>query len=213
MTDDDLTPIGPEGRSGRVATKGQRNNLEENATVPKRQNALFTHAQRKFLWRSPPPNSAARESELRGEIEHRLVETFRDFMLLSLFPDDKRTDAFDTLGRAQLKDSLASLVRFVYLGTDRDQEFLESTVERAVWGAELAETTPIGPYHGGVKNVDVEINVDRYEDPEEIYQRYERDPDDLTPGEIGILVRVGKIEPEDLEQLALDPEEKVPDFV
>lgn len=184
------------------------NTLEDEFERPR---GIFTQVDRQFLSGFKEYEYKQSESNRRQGIRERIVESFRDFRLLAWVAEKERSRIFDELAPGTLHDSFVSLLAFVYRGIDRDSEALEQMVQSAIFRVE-SEYHDRDGYEGGVADVSVDIDIDHGYDASEIYERFEQgQADKLTPAEIGVLVRAGKLGEEDISQLALESIDGGPD--
>lgn len=172
-----------------------------------RPRGILTDTDRQFLWGLIEYDSAPTRSERRSTIRERFVNGIRDLSYLTHLEDKQRETLFSELEEETepggIRGLTATFLEFLYTEFDGDTEFLEETVAHGVSNAEgrLAEDST----HYGGTQVDVEIdvsrghNVDRLEEQLRSGQHHT-----LTPAEIGVLVREGRVEPDDLEELQPD---------
>ena len=112
----------------------------------------------------------------------------------------------DLHGKQNLNDSLGAAIAFMYRGLDRDEARLERIVEEGVYAADNMDKS--GRWAGDTESVDVTIDIERNPDLDAIYDRFRHgNTTQLTPTEIGILVRAGKIEPDKLDELKAEKPE------
>jgi hypothetical protein len=112
----------------------------------------------------------------------------------------------NTRVRLDISTAVGQLKRVSGMGEyhDEDMRKLSKLLERAILGAINRDLEKIR-YGGGVLNVDVTIDVKQDYDSEEIYERFkETGGSDLTPAEVGVLVRDGKIGTEEMEALRVE---------
>ena len=139
---------------------------------------------------------ANRKQTIRERIEHSLY----DFTLLWLvLPPRERERVITEMDDTDANASMEALITFVYLSLDQDVAELESRIERGVLAG--ASYDPDSKEDGQVTNVDVSIDIDHQPRVDELKTKLQEQADGLTPEEIGILARVGELEPEDLEAL------------
>jgi hypothetical protein len=182
-----------------------------------RGNAFLTKAQREYLLGEKEYANPTTATATRRKIRNRVKSGLVDLYYLRLIPDTERERIFhgddsvpeidgieEIAGAGDLRESLVSLIQFVYLGTDSDIEWLEESIKLGVESAEERKHNNGKPDHRPSNNVagaDVEIDVTRY-DVDEIEQRFRGDkPHSLSATEVGVLVRQGRVDPEDLHTL------------
>lgn len=145
-----------------------------------------------------------RQSELnrQQDIRERVVDSLQDFILLeTLLSEKQRHKIFDEeIENDILNTSIKSFVSFVYSGLNKDTTRLENIIESGVFAASKTHTDR--RLQGEVTNVDVSIDIYRTPDIDELYEKLQQgDIDSLTDSDIGMLVRSGKLDSQDLEKL------------
>jgi hypothetical protein len=128
-----------------------------------------------------------------------------DLFYLSMIEPKQREKIFEELQErgepGDLRESVASLIRFLYLGLDADREWFEETLVHGISNAEIDRRDGTETYYGGA-SVNVDIDVNRAYDVDEIEERFRSgNAYSLTPTEIGVLVDTGRLGAEDLEML------------
>jgi len=168
------------------------------------QRGMLTDTDRRFLWGLKEYPHESTVSDRRTSIRSRVEAGLRDLSYLSMLSERSResvfTDLEDHTPPGQLRDAVASLVEFLYIGLDGDQEWFEEAIAHGISNAEseLRE----GDFYAGAgvdAGVDVEIDVTRGYDVDEIEKRFRAGRGHtLTPTEVGVLVVSGCVTPEDL---------------
>ena len=103
------------------------------------------------------------------------------------------------LGTEATDAALTSMVAFAYLGIAGDGPRLERCLEHGIlYGANVGQ---FSQSTGQATDVDVSISVEYDPDIETLSQRFEAGAD-LTNAEVGALVRAGRIDGDDLDELA-----------
>jgi hypothetical protein len=110
-------------------------------------------------------------------------------------------------GRAEVRASVAALVEFLYIGLDGDVEWFEETVAHGIHNAEGELQDDEKTFYAGSglgPRVDVDIEVTRGYDVDEIEARLRSvgGAGLLTPAEVGVLVREGRVDEEDIWDLS-----------
>lgn len=150
------------------------------------------------------------QSELnrRQAIRDRTINALKDFHLLWLLLGETEWEkVFEDFETEELNDIFAAMMSFMYLGIDQDTDRTEEILEHGLYLG--ANYSTAGRWSGRANEVDVSIDIKYDPNIEALYERVTAgEGDQLTPGEIGALVRSGKLEPEDLEQL----EDSGPEF-
>lgn len=143
------------------------------------------------------------QSELnrRQEIRSRTINALKDFHLLWLLLGETEWEkVFEDFETEELNDIFAAMVSFMYLGIGQDTDRMKEILEHGLYLGANYNTS--GRWSGRANEVDVSIDIEYDPNIEALYERViAGEGDQLTPGEIGVLVRSGKLEPEDLEQL------------
>lgn len=161
---------------------------------------IFTKGDRRYLLNEKEYSSRQAERNKHQDIRRRLKMSIYDLNMLRFVSGQDRNllfkkDRFDTI----LQGGISSLITFAHAGLNGNTEFLEIAVMRGILNAEQGM---MEGYEGDSQDVEVTIELKQDYDAEGIFQRYQRGgPDALTPQEIGILVREGYLDSEDLEQL------------
>lgn len=163
---------------------------------------LFVAGMKEFEW----PQS---ESNARRRVIERITQGFVDFSMLRWLEQGEAEDVLEELNDDDLHRRVADLVTFVYQATGGDADALSSMIEAGVLHGENTElgrgpakANAAHPHTGGASSVDVSIQIERNPDVERIYEQYQEDGGDgLTPKEIGVLVREGRLDAGDLADL------------
>lgn len=143
----------------------------------------------------------------RQAIRERTIEGIRDFNLLWLLLEqaewEKVMGAFDT---EELNTAFSSILAFMYIGIDQDTGRMREILERGLYlGANYDMS---GRWSGRANTVDVDIDIEYEPNVDQLYERIqEGEGGQLTPSEIGALVKTGKLDPADLEELENTDEE------
>lgn len=164
---------------------------------PERKNSLLTSTNREFLTGHKEYDSRQRRYEQRKSIRERVVAGIRDLPLLLWLDNNEREWVLDELDDEEFERYVTAFLEFVYEMLDYDSAELENIITSAVSHAE--QEREMGDR---LKAVDTTIGIDYSPDPKAIYERFQSEgPHALTPAEIGILVRKGLIQENDLETL------------
>lgn len=170
--------------------------------LPKRPRGILSHTDREYLWGLREYKHAQSEANRKQDIRKRVVHALQDYYPLTLFLDDEERHKIfnDEIDEDILHECLEAMIAFVYLGLDQDENRLEEIVEGGVYfGANIDKS---GRWSGEATDVDTSIDIEYNPDVERLYHRLqEGDGDQLTPAEIGVLVRSGKVDAGDLDQL------------
>jgi hypothetical protein len=174
-----------------------------------RPRGLLSHDDRLFVAGMKDFEWSQSESNARRRVIERVAQGFVDFSLLRWLSQKEGEDVLEELGEDDLHRRVADLVTFVYQATGGDADALSSMIEAGVLHGENTElgkgpakANAVHPHSGGASSVDVSIQIERNPDVERIYEQFqETGGDDLTPKEIGVLVREGRLDADDLEEL------------
>lgn len=168
-----------------------------------RPRGMLTDTDRRYLWDIVEYAHRQSVSERRSEIRERVVNGILDLFYLTTLEDRDQEMIIDELleeGSGEVYDAVSTLIEFLYLGFDKDLQEIEQIVSHGIHGAEGGGSSP---YEGGVKEVSVEIDIDWDWDAQAILERYESGEGyRLTPAEIGVLVREGLLDEEDIWELS-----------
>lgn len=142
-----------------------------------------------------PQTDANRRQDIRDRVENGL----KDFALLWMFLEqDEREKVFDELGEVGTDEAIASMVAFAYLGIDQDTTRMGECIERGVLGA--ANADKLFRSAGRATDADVSIDIEYNPDADKLYRRFE-EGGQLSDAEVGVLVRSGKLDTEDIKEL------------
>jgi len=139
------------------------------------------------------------DANRRQDIRERVKNGLKDFVLLwMLLEREEREKIFDDLGEEETDEVIEFMLAFAHLGLERDMARMEERVQRGVLAAENADK--LSRSSGRATNVDVSIDVEYDPDIEKLYERFEKGKE-LTDAEVGILVRSGRLEGDDIVKL------------
>ena len=137
------------------------------------------------------------DANRRQAIRERIVNGLEDFALLFLFlEDDERAKVFEELGDEETDEVIASMAAFAYLGIGQERPRFEQCLERGILQA--ANRDKLFRSAGRATNADVSISVEYNPDVEKVYERFKAGKE-VSDGEIGMLVREGKLDAKDIE--------------
>lgn len=144
-----------------------------------------------------------RQSELnrQQDIRKRVENGLQDFELLARYLDRaQRQKIFDEVDEDKIDHYVTSFISFIYRGTERDTEWLEDVIVRGVFDGITSDEN--GPLMGDIKSISVDIDIEYEPNVDAVYEKFKQENGGpLTPEEIGLLVRHGKVSPEDLKEL------------
>lgn len=172
-----------------------------------RPRGMLTDTDRKFLWGNVEykhqNTGINRRKDIRGRVENGVLDLF----YLTMLEDRDRERIFEELEAntdpGELRSAIAGLVHFLYLGLDGDLEWFEETLVHGIGNAEYTLGKEGTRY--GQAEVNADITVSHGYNVDEIESRYQAGRGNtLTPAEIGVLVRAGRLDPGDFEKLRTD---------
>lgn len=169
---------------------------------------------RQFLWGLKEYAHASSASDRRGGIRERVGNGILDLFYLTKLSERSRKRIFNNLeergGARKLRESVAAFVQFLYLGLDGDRKWFEETIAHGISKAEHKLRDDDTTYYSG-GSADVGVNVDIEVTPpydvDEIEERFRSGgANSLTPTEVGVLVKAGRLDPDGLQELEMgDP--------
>ena len=174
--------------------------------ILERERGILTRTDREFLLGIKEYEYDQSSINKRRDIRNRICSGLLDLQLLSNISDADRKKIFSQTPEGDIHESMAVLIAFVYSGLDGNIRAIEQIVESGLFKAERGG---IKGYRGGARDVSVDINLTLEYDVEQIYDRFkEGRGDDLTPAEIGVLVREGRLDSEDYKKLSWEEDER-----
>lgn len=186
---------------------------DEWEAVYSRPRGIFTDVDRKFLWGVKQYDSSPTRSERRAEIRKRAENALLDLFYLPEMDDDQRARVFEEVeqvgedGPWGLHESVSHLIQVLYHGVDGDTKWLEEAVKRGIWKAQgdvaaKEDVTRYRPGSGLYAGVEVDITIDEGYNVDDLEERAQAGGvHSLTDTEIGILVREGRLDLEDRDDL------------
>lgn len=166
-----------------------------------RPRGILSKTDREFLCGLKDYAHAQSEANRRQDIRERVVNGLKDFTILWLLLDpEERAQIFKEMGETETNHCIESMITFAFLGINQDLTRLEDRIEHGVLFGANYDTA--GRWAGEATDVDISIDIDYQPDVDALYDQFEEgNADQLSPADIGVLVRAGKIDPEDLAQL------------
>ena len=139
------------------------------------------------------------DANRRQDIRERVINGLEDFDLLTLFLErEEREKIFEELGDEGTEEVIASMAAFAYLALEQDRPRLEECLERGIMAG--ANHDKLLRSAGRATDVDVSIDIEYNPDPGKLYRRFEDDKE-LTDAEVGVLVKSGRLDGDDLQSL------------
>ena len=174
---------------------------DESFESEQRPRGILSQADREYLFGMKDYAHTQSEAKRKQDIRKRVKHALKDFGLLWLLWDkDERRKVLDEMGEEAVEDSIASVITFLYFSLEKDTYRFEEQIERGILNG--ANASQEDRSAGRATNVDVSIDIEYDPDADAIYERLQDGKgDELTVEEIGVLVRAGKLEPEDLAEL------------
>lgn len=219
MSDEKETPNDPD-----LSDPGEDTHNENLSPLPlrelepeERDRGILTDVDRRFLTGFKDYNNRPQRSERRGIIRDRIVNAILDLSYLSSLDEGYRgrvlTRLDEDTDQGQLRTSMAALVEFLYIGLGGDVEWVEETIAHGVTSAqgELQDENKTF-YTGESVDAAVEVNIDitRGYDVDEIEERFRAGRENtLTAAEVGVLVREGRVETDELVALDSTTRERI----
>lgn len=168
-----------------------------------RERGIFTDTDRKYLFHVKKyENRPEAQSRRRGAIRERAVNGIRDLFYLPMIDEDQWADIFDELAESDaptggLRWSVSRLIAFLHESDKVTHEWLEETIAA---GIDEAEESMSEKYRDGGASVDI--------DPPKKYDLNELEDqidggnaEKLSPVEVGVLVKAGRVDPNELAKL------------
>lgn len=172
-------------------------------TPEDRPRGILSKVDREFLCGQKEYEHSQSEANRRQDIRERVSNSLQDFVLLAfLLSEDEREQLIQQINPEDLDIELSAMISFMYLCIDQDEDHLEKIIERGVlWGANDQRGSR---WSGEATEVETSIDITYNPNVDQIYDKYtEGDTEHLTPAEIGVLVRSGKLTAEDLDRLKI----------
>jgi hypothetical protein len=164
-----------------------------------RERGILTGADRELIHGYREFKHASTRSERRSDIRRRFVNGIEDLAYLSDLDDDSRQGIMDELETPVLYQAIAALAELVYVEQDGKVSFLEGAIER---GVTQGESRRMKDTEYGAKAAEVEITPAKTYDLDSLEERIrEAGLRAVSPDELGMLVRAGRLSPEDIEDL------------
>ena len=172
-----------------------------------RERGIYTDVDRQFLWGLKDYGSRVAKSERRSRIRDRTKHGLRDLAYLMFLDEPLRKAIVDGIHteapEGSLRDSFAALVEFLYLELDDPVTWLENGVrDGVVRGLDKSLDSDVYGFNDAQVSIQPEPGLDLDQLEATLRSGYAHT---LTTGEVGALVRSGRVEPDDLEELAGDP--------
>lgn len=198
--DDHEVEVGRDTMTPEVAAQLAQGQLDPGR-VEKRSRGVFSHHDRLHLWGLKDYSQPQGKSNARRRIRNRVENAILDLRLLSLLGEGEGPKIVNSLDPQDVRKGAAEFLALLYEGLDGDPAALEPIIEDGVRAVESRQKTS-GPSQGGVQSVHTDIDVTYGPDVDDIEHRFrEQGVGELTPAEIGVLARSGRLDLDDLENI------------
>lgn len=150
------------------------------------------------------------QSELnrKQEIRQRTENSLRDFVFLTNYLESNQKEKiFSAFEEDELEDLFSVIFAFIYEGTGRDITQLEKIIKSGLM-SDISRGAG-KPHITDVKSVSVDIDIEMKPDVDEAHDRFKQGKV-LTPEEIGLLVRHGRLSSGELQELDKSDPMKLP---
>lgn len=162
-----------------------------------RDRGIFTHADREQIIQLREFDSPQQRSNVRGRQVQRVLDALHDIPMLVWLDDLTKERIYDSLDSTFYHRVMRDITQFLYQGSERDTEMVESAVGAGVGDVEFSQ----GDWNL-LRSVDVDITIDLAPDPDVAMELVEAgEYNRLTLEQIGVLVREGLLDEEDYEHL------------
>lgn len=180
---------------------------ESQLTPEDRPRGILSPTDREYLCGLKEYAQPQTDANRRQDIRERIKNGLKDFLYLWAFLEsDEREKVFEELGEEGTDEVIESMVTFAFLGIDQDTTRMEERIEHGVLGA--ANVNKMFRSAGRATDADVSIDIEYNPDIEKIQRRFQEGKQ-LSDAEIGLLVRHGKVDGEDVKKLE-DPDTGFP---
>ena len=181
-----------------------------NETDWNRDRGFLTDVDRQFISGAKEYDSSVGRSNRRRSIRERTQNGLQDLKYLPLLEAKQRERIFEQIDEElrpdELRNCIASLTTFLYLGMEDPESWVEDAVEIGVRDGLSATRTGSS---WGFPEVSVEIDSNPAHDLDQLEETFKDDHHWLTNEEVGVLVRSGRLSPEAVDDLQSDRENSV----
>lgn len=168
--------------------------------LPERDRGIFTETDRLHLWGLKEYDTDQARYQANQRIRERTVDGILDLYYLTMLQDKDRERIRKRLEEESgFRPPYIALTQFLYVLLDGEIEWFEEAIRQGVArGEEGLDTAD----RYGMRDVEVNIDVRQGYNITRLKRELESgNVGALSPAEIGVLVREGEIDSEDLEQL------------
>lgn len=168
----------------------------------KRPRGILSHTDREYLCGQKEYAHQQSEANRKQEIRERVANGLQDFILLwLLLPEDELKQTVTDIELFTLGQSLSSLMAFTFQSLNEDVGEFENYVERGVYFGSNWEKE--NGWANSVAEVKASIHLEQNPNVDQLYDRFKQgSADQFTSTEIGLLVRSGKLDNEELQSIA-----------
>lgn len=164
-----------------------------------RPRGILSKTDRKYLAGLKDYKHEQSELNRKQEIRQRTENSLRDFALLTNYLDtEQKEKIFSSFEEDELEELLSIVLMFIYEGTGRDIHQLEEIIKSGLMSDISLSTSE--PHITDVKSMSVDIDIEMEPNIDEVYDRFKQGKV-LSPEEIGLLVRHGRLSTEELQDL------------
>ena len=170
--------------------------------LKKRPRGILSHSDREYLWGLRDYKHPQSEANRKQDIRERVYNALNDFpTLLFLMHGLDANEVFEGgLLSGELQPSLEAMIAFIYRGMYENDELLAEIIENGI--RLCADLHGGNDWVGKAYDVDVSIEINHNPRIDLLEQKLEEGKgNQLTPAEIGVLVREGKIDSDNLKAL------------
>lgn len=170
-----------------------------------RERGMFTEADRDHIAGTAEFGSPQARSNANRRVRQRTVDGVTDLAYLAQLDERQREKVFAEFREdgdlGDLRTAVSAFVEFLYLGLDCDEAWIGEALEDGIGNAEHRLVGGGGYY--GTATVGVDIQVEPGYDVDEIEERFRAGQEHtLTPAEVGVLVREGRVDEVDIWNLS-----------
>jgi microsomal dipeptidase-like Zn-dependent dipeptidase len=169
-----------------------------------RPRGILSNTDREYLCGQRSYAHQQSEANRKQEIRERIANGLQDFILLwLLLPEDELKQTITDIELFTLGGSLSAMMAFAYQSLDGDLGELENYVERGIYFG--SNWNKEDGWANSVADVKASIHLERNPNIDQLYARFKQgSASQLTPTEIGLLVRSGKLSEDELQSIADD---------
>lgn len=185
-----------------LAARMNERKEKREPSLQDRNRGILSSVDRKFLFGEKEYEHKQSVSNRKQDIRNRVSNSFQDFILLSsLMRNSEKQKIFQSeMDDIILDESLKKMISFVYNGIDRDRSRLEDIISRGVH--EAINENNREQNSGEATHVSTIIDIQRKPDVDRLYDKLQSgEANQLTDNEVGALIRSGKLNSEDIEEL------------